>query len=342
MRSCLYSPGKPSILKFLGVLIVLTLLLAASRQYGSSIEQPPPPQSALTTAINQANAKVNENAYVFYATNDAYACSVLVNIHILRKTYESKHRMLIFVSKDVSSKYRSAFKSLSAEVIQEKPMDLHAESNPEYHGCLLKLAAFRMHEIDPSLKRLLIVEADQLVLKNLDHLFDLPPADIYAPKAYWLSEGRFSSTLMLVQPKPEMWKDIQEMVPYLQPNQYEADVVNDIFAGEVVDLADSYVVLNDHWSEWSLPPWFTPGGSATEDAAPASAIPSQKPTNQELDELSLQSHVIHFSAVGKPWTHDLWEVGELEFEAHEVLHLQWEEWRVRALTLCPAGVIDHL
>lgn len=223
-------------------------------------------------------------------------------------------------------------------------MRLHPEANKNFKNSLLKLEAFRLPEIDSSLKRLLVVEGDQLVLKDLDHLFDLPPADIYAPRAYWLREESFSSTIMLIQPTPEMWHDIEEMVPNLQPNQLEMDVVNDIFSEKAAPIPESYVVLNSHWSEWTLPSWFTPSASVTtSDTAGPMSTPSAKPSNEELDELSLQAHVVHFSAeIGKPWDYDVWQVGELEFNAHPVLLLQWEEWRVRALALCPAGVIDHV
>ncbi|KAI8653994.1 hypothetical protein LRP88_01964 [Fusarium phalaenopsidis] len=338
MNSCLRCSGLSSVFKFFCVFVLVTLILVLTGQYESVLEPPRVPQPTISAVSDQ------ENAYVFYATDNTYACSVLVNVHILRKTHETKRRIIVLVSKDVSSKYHSSFKSLSAEVIQRKPMGLHPEANKDYKNSLLKLEAFRLPEIDPSLKRLLVVEGDQLVLKDLDHLFDLPPADIYAPRAYWARDELFSSTLMLIQPTPEMWNDIKEMIPNLQPNQLEMDVINDIFSGKAAPIPESYVVLNSHWSEWTLPPWFTPSASVTtSEAAGVTPTPSAKPSNEELDELSLQAHIVHFSAeIGKPWDYDVWQVGELEFNAHQVLLLQWQEWRVRALALCPAGVIDHV
>ncbi|KAF4984318.1 hypothetical protein FZEAL_469 [Fusarium zealandicum] len=326
--------SRPGFLKFSALFTLFAVLLVLGGHYGRFFEPTLEQQLKAGTISDRANA------YVFYATEDDYACSVLVNIDILRNSHETKHRIIVLVSNGVSSKYRSAFRALNAEVIREKPMQLHPESNGHYRDCLLKLAAFRMHEIDPTLRRVLVLDSDQLILKDLDHLFDLPSANLYAPTAYWLDDSYLSSTLMLIQPTAELWEEMQEAIRNLTPNQYDMDIVNDVLGEEAARLPDSYIILNNHWEDWTLPPWFTPSATATADSA--SANPSQAASIQDLDDLSHQAHVIHFTAAGKPWSRDLWTVGELKPYAHEVLLLQWQEWRIRALQLCPAGVIDHL
>ncbi|KAF7555101.1 hypothetical protein G7Z17_g2447 [Cylindrodendrum hubeiense] len=318
-------PRTSPVLKVLFFLTCLTLFFILANKYGSS-----------EVARPEAGSP---NAYVFYAAQDEYACSVLVNIHLIKTVHQSKHRIVVLVSNDVSSKYRSSFKSMGAEVIKEKPMPLHPNSSDYYRGCLLKLGAFRMHEIDPTLRRVVVLDADQLILKSLDHLFDLPPTDLAAPRAYWLDDSFLSSTLMLIQPTAKLWDQIKQTVATLPPHQYDMDIVNALFGDIAVRLPGSYIVLNTHWEDWSLPSWFEPRATASNVAAP---VASQAASDQDMEDLLAQSYVLHFTAVGKPWTYDTWTVSELKPDVHQLLLRQWEEWRLIAMEVCPSGVIDHL
>ena len=108
---------------------------------------------------NTSMKSVSPNAYVFYATQDVYACSVLVNIHRLRQMYHTKHRILVFVSSGVSNEYLTRFTDLDAKVILETPPPLSTGSSPYYKDCLLKLVPFRVHELDEKIQRCLILES---------------------------------------------------------------------------------------------------------------------------------------------------------------------------------------
>ncbi|KAH7121646.1 nucleotide-diphospho-sugar transferase [Dactylonectria macrodidyma] len=326
MRFRLRFPRASPLLKSLLFFACLALIYIFARRHGSEGARP------------EASSP---NAYVFYAAQDAYACSVLVNIYLLKTAYQTKHRIVVLLSKDVSAKYRYYIKSLGAEVIREDPMPLHPESSDYYRGCLLKLAAFRMHEIDPTIRRILVLDSDQLILKDLDHLFDLPPTDFAAPRAYWLDKAFLSSTLMLIQPTPKLWSQIQQTVATLPPYQYDMDIVNSLFGDMAARLPSSYVVLNNHWEDWTLPSWFSSAGIASTTTSAPSA-PSQTASDKDLQDLLSQSYVLHFTAVGKPWMHDAWAVSELKPYAHPLLHRQWEEWRLIAMDVCPKGLIDHL
>lgn len=334
--SLLRIPRTGPVLKTLAVVSVLALLLLfLTKEKAFSLQK----------ALELGSISSTKHAYVFYATLDEYACSVLVNIQLLRLVHHSKLRIIVLVSDGVSHEYHTKFKSLDAEVVVEKPLALHPESVEYYRDCLLKLAAYRMHEMELSapVQRVLVLDSDQLILKNLDHLFDLPSADVYAPRAYWIEKEDkkpfLSSTLMLIQPNPELWKQIQDTVATLPAHQYDMDIVNSLFGDQALLLPDSYVVLNSHWEDHKVPLWFTP-----ENGEPAGNVTegdtSRPASNEELNALYDQSHVIHFTAVGKPWSMDLWTVNELKPGAHPVLLIQWEEWRVRANLLCAKGLVD--
>ncbi|KAK7423690.1 hypothetical protein QQX98_000880 [Neonectria punicea] len=328
MRLSLGSRRTGSIYKLLGIFACLVLLLLSFRKYGPTQSRPQAPTATIT-----------DSAYVFYATQDNYACSVLVNAHLLKTVHHSAHRIVALLSKDVSSKYHSSLKALGVEVVKEQPMPLNSNSSDYYRGCLLKLAAFRMHEIAPSLRRVLVLDADQLILRSLDHLFGLPPADLYAPRAYWIDESFLSSTLMLIQPTAKLWTEIQQTVATLPPHQYDMDIVNALFGDDATRLPGSYVALNNHWEDWSLPSWFESKAIAAPSPSPG---PSQPASEKDLEDLYIQTYVVHFTAMGKPWKYDVWSVNELKPNAHYIMLRQWQEWRATAMTVCPSGFIDNV
>lgn len=280
----------------------------------------------------------SRNAYVFYAVQDEYACSVAVNVFKLRTELNTKHRIIVLMSHDVSPEFETVLQSLGAEVIYEEPMPLHEETIPYYAGCLLKLAAFRMHEIDPSISKVLTLDSDQLVLKNLDHLFDLPLQDFKAAHAYWLSEDTLSSTLMLIKPNPKQWLRVQETMSDPHPAQYDMDMVASLFGKQPDNkISGKYATVNSHWEDWNIPPWFE-----STNHAPGSTTEAVPATDDDLNLLRDQAQVVHFFAIGKPWYMTTAEVRDQKPSGHEVLFEQWAEWRRTAANVCPAGMITEI
>ncbi|KAH7241286.1 alphaN-acetylglucosamine transferase [Fusarium tricinctum] len=277
------------------------------------------------------------NAYVFYAAQDVYACSVAVNVHLLRTFFHTKHRIVVFLSPDISQQYFNLFKDLDVTVIEEEPVPLNQESISYYYGCLLKLAAFRMHEIDPSVRRILTLDADQIILKNLDHLFDLPSTPFLAPTAYWISQDCLSSTLMLIEPNPALWSMVQDALMNPKPNQYDMDIINVLFGYLSDRIPGKYVTLNSHWEDRNLPAWFN-----SSDAETRGRFDGILTSDQDLASLYHEAYVLHFTAVGKPWMYSTDQVREARLDAHPVLFEQWETWRSLAADTCPDEVVVQL
>jgi alpha-N-acetylglucosamine transferase len=205
---------------------------------------------------SQAAAIQPPYAYVFYATDIHYACSALVNVQRLLDL-RTMHHIHLLVSPTVDAHYLRAFEALSVTVTIREPLKLPGGSRDGYYDdCLLKLEAFRMHEIDPYLKRVIVLDADQLVTKSLDSLFELPSADLATPRAYWLGSSTISSTLMVIEPSSSLWSKVETGIASLKPHEYDMDLVNQLFNGTVLMLPGSYVTLNSHWEDWNLPGWF--------------------------------------------------------------------------------------
>lgn len=196
-------------------------------------------------------------AYVFYATQPDYACSVLVNIDRLQKLFNTTHRIIVLVRPDLATSYLTAFTSLNATVIPYNPPELADTQVEYYHDVLLKLVAFRLHHYIPSLKRILILDSDQLILQSLDHVFDLPQVDVAAPRAYWIQDGTgFTSAFLLVMLSDRVWDRMAQELGKIRHNVFDMDLVNEMFKQTVLMLPGDYATLNSHWETNDIPSWW--------------------------------------------------------------------------------------
>jgi alpha-N-acetylglucosamine transferase len=165
-------------------------------------------------------------AYVFYATDNPYACSTLVNVQRLLDL-RTMHDIHLLVSPTVDAHYLRASEVLSVTVTIREPLKLPGGSRDGYYDdCLLKLEAFRMHESDPYLKRVIVPDVDQLITKSLDSLFELPSADLATPRAYWLGASTISSTLIVIEPSSSLFSKVETGIASLKPHEYDMDLVN--------------------------------------------------------------------------------------------------------------------
>ncbi|KXS95699.1 hypothetical protein AC578_841 [Pseudocercospora eumusae] len=75
--------------------------------------------------------------------------------------------------------------------------------------------------------------------------------------------------------------------------------------------------------------------------APASAprFPVGHPLTRELYLLQERAAVVHFSAVGKPWTVTEDTIRLSKPDAHPLLEAQFHMWREKALTICPGFLL---
>ncbi|KAK5674283.1 hypothetical protein LTS10_013021 [Elasticomyces elasticus] len=198
-------------------------------------------------------------AYVFYATSDPYACSVLVNIHRLHNVLNSTLPIHVLASSDVGESYMAAFNAANAIVHIEQAPALKDTGADYYQDCMLKLLAFKMQLLDPSLKRVLAFDSDQLIMRNLDHLFaGLPDVDLAAPRAYWLAKDFLASTFLMINLSNRLWRTVKAALDSIEYNKFDMDLINDLLGDSVMMLSGEYVTLNSHWEDWNLPRWYHP------------------------------------------------------------------------------------
>ena len=342
-----------------------------------------PYQNDQTDQTNQTNPPLPDYspspfAYVFYATEPEYACSVLVNIERLNSNFATRNRIIILVKPDLPPKYLTAFTSQNATVIPYEPPPLAGDGGTYYQDVLLKLVAFRLHHYIPSLKRILVLDADQIILQSIDHVFHLPAVDLAAPRAYWLEDG-FTSAFLLISLSDRVWNGISRGLDTIPPNTFDMDLVNEIFRKTLLVLPGDYATLNSHWetndapSWWQgkvppqttfpphpppIPPLILPKNSSRDDAVRmqlvddhadrvarrekaiehAEAEERRKRLGVTLENVYQDVKILHFTALGKPWT---WPVELVEQQrplAHWLFKKQFRNWREAAKRVCPSWV----
>lgn len=263
-------------------------------------------------------------AYVFYATDDVYACSALINAIHLRTTLNTAHPIYLLATSSVQQEYIERFTARGFNVIISPAPPIHTMMD-YYDGSLLKLMAFGMYNFVPHLRRVIIMDSDQLVLKNLDHLFHLPSISLAAPRAYWLNDEKhihpLTSALMVIEQSPEIWAVVEEGLRTIAPEVYDMDLVQALFGDSALVLPGHYTTLNSHWEAWDLPNWFTGHGSGPETVPDYER--SWESTDVRFQDLWRQVAVLHYTARGKPWS---WTGIPLQKNAHWLLERQFEIW----------------
>ncbi|KAI9842378.1 MAG: hypothetical protein M1837_007298 [Sclerophora amabilis] len=247
-----------SLICIIGVaLILLYRVIPSSRRVPFTISpfSEKPRQDDQPSSSQKSEDTASPFAYVFYATSPEYACSVLINIDRLNTVFNTTHRILVLVRPDLDSSYLSAFTTRGSTVIPYEPPELGQDGVSYYEDVLLKLVSFRLHHYIPSLSRILVLDADQLILKSLDHLFSLPDVDVAAPRAYWQDNG-VTTALLLVCLSDRLWGIMANELATITRDTYDMDLINRIFEKTVMVLPGNYATLNSHWETIGVPPWW--------------------------------------------------------------------------------------
>lgn len=239
-------------------------------------------------------------AYVFYATDIFYACSVLVNIDRLNNLFNTTHRIIVLVKPDLDSHYLTAFTAQNATVIPYEPPPLANDSANYYHDVLLKLVAFRLHHYIPSLRRILVLDADQIILQSLDHVFNLPAVDVASPRAYWQDSNgvAITSAFLLVSLSDRLWDKMSASLETIGSDIYDMDLVNKLFNRTLLILPGDYATLNSHWETNDIPVWWQgtvpkevytwqrPAAPPEKPSEIQEPPPPQQPPSQQLSQNS--------------------------------------------------------
>lgn len=275
----------------------------------------------------------DSQAYVFYATANTYACSALVNAHRLRNELNSTTPVVLIAGPDVNATTLRtiAASPINITIVHDTAPRLGSNSIDYYAQVLLKLRAFRLHHVLPNLRRIIILDSDQLVRKNLDHLFALPAADVAAPLMYWGGKdggpAGVTSALMVATLSESLWAIVDGALRAVRADEYDMDIINRVLHRRLMVLPGRYCTLNSHWEAWDTPGWFK-GTNTMPNASDA-----------DLAALDAQVEVLHFTALAKPWNvvpahinRDRTTAGKPA--AHPLFTAQFAQWHALASQLC--------
>ncbi|CAA7270981.1 unnamed protein product [Cyclocybe aegerita] len=182
-----------------------------------------------------SSASATRFAYVFYATEKEYLCSALVNFRQLRRVNVAGEIALIYPA-TWDQKYPvgsiSTTRRLLHRAQHEYRVNLHPvklwrteEGEKTWSNSLTKLHIFGLTDYT----RLIYLDSDALVLRNLDHLFLAPQARIALPRAYWLDEKdekKLTSHIMVIAPSDSLMSRVQEYVKNVSSPPFDMEARN--------------------------------------------------------------------------------------------------------------------
>ncbi|KAI8907988.1 nucleotide-diphospho-sugar transferase [Gorgonomyces haynaldii] len=216
-----------------------------------------------------------KRAYMFYAMNPDYACNTLISIDRLKKAgADPKIDFALIYSDNIGEQYIQKFKNLGVKMIKKTPWN---QEEPEqwlahYSDSLTKLYVFE----DLGYDKIVFIDSDTLIMRNLDHLFLLPPIETYwAPRAYWLNQPFITSVLLVVDPKFGQLQKLRDWLKHEKGNVFDMDTLNLMWINKAGILPEEYTILDKDFEAEYIPEHETRFSSA---------------------------FVIHFSSfLGKPW-----------------------------------------
>jgi hypothetical protein len=239
-------------------------------------------------------------AFVFYATDETYAMSVLVFVHLLRELGGRSDVDIVVLHAPLSPQTVEGMRRMGIATILVRRFP--RLKDPYYGSCLLKLKIFQL----VAYERIVFCDGDAVPLKNLDDLFSLPlAAPIAAPRAYWLDDPCWTSALLVLQPSLACWKRLKRHFGGAgRRKHFDMDIINLEFAGEIQTLPPSAFCLNSEWTDASRPGFL----------------------GDQQDAYTSVS-VVHFSDLGKPWRYSGPEARILRPKAHRAFYELWDRWR---------------
>ena len=214
----------------------------------SLIPSPPPPSP--TALPSDGDGRL----YVTYTTEPHYACSALINMRRLRDMGAQGARAILVPRHRLDALppyFRGHAHTLGVQILE---VDLARPSSyPYYRDALTKLHVLRLDDFNYT--RVIYFDADGLILRPMDELFDwpLPPGVVVTGvRAYWLGDRMFTSMLMIVRPNATAYhRLVQERVMNVTKLKADMDLLNAAYFGHAPMLPAWYGVLSSHWDDES-------------------------------------------------------------------------------------------
>ncbi|KDO22103.1 hypothetical protein SPRG_10921 [Saprolegnia parasitica CBS 223.65] len=231
-------------------LLLLTLLFMALSLLllYASIVSSPTSEAALrrrhSTSLRSRSDKV---AYMLYATDTITACNALIMAKQIRRLgTPASIEIVLLVTNTVADATLTALEADGTLTLRlVSPWVQTNAKHGTWSSSLTKLRVFAYHGFD----KVIYLDSDAWLHRNLDHLFDLSDAAIFwAPRAYYRPPPTVASTLLVLRPSSKAFAQLQAAVQtrFATMAAYDMDVLNAMWPDARGVLPSHYVVLNGH------------------------------------------------------------------------------------------------
>jgi len=224
---------------------------------------------------------VNRFSYLFFATSRDHVCAVKVAVTRLKELGSQGADFICLVH---NKGLADLFEDSVVKAIVYLPEKEVVRDNYYKHS-MMKFYGFQMYEYD----RVVFLDVDSYVMKNLDHLFTLPDVELAAPVANWENEFCITTALMVIKPGKKTWetKINRQIQLFAQNGGADMKLANEVYEHriktnrilpELLILPCKYLILS---TEFTFP----------------------EPYHRSKEALWNETFVFHFSGGhGKPWS----------------------------------------
>ncbi|KAH7463993.1 hypothetical protein FOMA001_g17969 [Fusarium oxysporum f. sp. matthiolae] len=150
--------------------------------------------------------------YFTLLTNDEYVIAALVLAQSLKNTKTTIPLCVLIVESEITERSKTELHRAFDQVIPVEKIsgigndNLKAIGRPDLHDTLTKLQLWSQTQFD----RILFLDADTLVLSNLEHLFDLPSSVELAAAPDLGFSDCFNSGVMLLKPSSSTFSELRQ------------------------------------------------------------------------------------------------------------------------------------
>ncbi|KAL9131335.1 MAG: hypothetical protein Q9217_000714 [Psora testacea] len=239
-----YRPRSAALLRYRSRILYTILALLILFLYNTSNIHLFPVRAPIhAPSLIYKNIDWSRYAYSQYATNSAYLCNAVMVFESLSRLGSKADRILLYpqewdleISGTSDRDSQLLVKARDWYHVKLIPVDIGKTDDDAWNGSFTKFMTWRQTEYD----RVLHLDSDVTVLKNLDELFVLPSAPVAMLRAYWqLPEQRkLTSLFILLEPSEQ---EYQRLMTASRPDhrpkgEYDMEILNRFYRDSAMIL----------------------------------------------------------------------------------------------------------
>ncbi|CAI5465408.1 unnamed protein product [Closterium sp. Yama58-4] len=180
----------------------------------------PPRLPPATSPAPQPGTEKQAWATVLHSS-DKYICGALALARSLRRV-GTRHEMVAFVSKEVSQRAQRSLALAGWKVVAVGRMRSNFKASSNY--CKYNHSKLRLWQM-AQYSKLIFLDTDMLVLRNLDHLFAMPELTAVSNNQF-----QFNGGLLVVDPSPCTFAMLKDALALFQTyNDCEQGLLNELY-----------------------------------------------------------------------------------------------------------------